>query len=269
MAQPPTAVIVSSFDSYQDLWEPFFTLFFRYWPDCPFPVYLIANRQRYPDRRVTTLLLGEDRNWATNMRAALAMIPQPYLIYMQEDYLLERPVDTGRILRLADYMQQRRAACLRLYPSPGPDRPCADNLEVGEIDRLAPYRVCLQAALWDRQALESLLVDGESAWNMEGRGSIRSRSLAQPFLSVRRDPRTGRISDPALPYFCTGVIRGRWVRGAVALCAREGIAIDRARRAVETPSQELWRLMRPTVARFAMPALWLRRRLRDGLAPRH
>jgi hypothetical protein len=37
------AVIVVSCDLYSDVWKPFFTLFFKYWNDCPFPVYLTSN----------------------------------------------------------------------------------------------------------------------------------------------------------------------------------------------------------------------------------
>lgn len=41
------AVVVASCDAYADLWEPFFRLFRRYWPDCPYPVYLGSNFRTY------------------------------------------------------------------------------------------------------------------------------------------------------------------------------------------------------------------------------
>ena len=37
------AVVVSSCDAYSDAWKPFFKLFFKYWSDCPFPIYLVTN----------------------------------------------------------------------------------------------------------------------------------------------------------------------------------------------------------------------------------
>ena len=37
------SVLVPSCDAYADLWIPFFALFWRYWSDCPFPVYLGTN----------------------------------------------------------------------------------------------------------------------------------------------------------------------------------------------------------------------------------
>ena len=115
-----TSIVVSSCDKFQDVWSPFFTLFFRYWPDCPFPIFLIANQQSYPDDRVKTILVGEDRGWATNLRMALDQVPTPYVLYLQEDYFLEGKADTATILDLVAYMSHCRAACLRLYPCPGP-----------------------------------------------------------------------------------------------------------------------------------------------------
>jgi hypothetical protein len=239
-----TTIVVSSCDKFQDVWSPFFTLFFRYWPDCPFPIFLIANQQSYPDDRVKTILAGEDRGWATNLRLALDKVPTPYVLYLQEDYFLAGKADTATILDLVAYMSHCRAGCLRLYPCPGPDLPCADNDYVGMISKTAPYRVSLQAALWDKEVLRSLLVDEESGWDMEIKGTERSRSLDVPFFSVKRDPATNQVTNLALPYFCTAIVRGRWVREAVELCRREGMIIDDRRRSIETARQLFWRQSR-------------------------
>ncbi len=37
------AILVCSCDKYADVWEPFFKLFFKFWPDCPYPIYLLSN----------------------------------------------------------------------------------------------------------------------------------------------------------------------------------------------------------------------------------
>jgi len=239
-----TSLVVSSCDKFQDVWNIFFTLFFRYWPDCPFPVFLVANYRSCADDRVKTILVGEDRGWASNMRQALAQIPGQYVIYLQEDYFLEAKVDTLRIMRLLECMHQRRVGCLRLYPCPGPDLANGDSEELAGISREAPYRVSLQSAIWDKEVLQSILVDGESGWDMEIQGTERSRALDVPFLSVKRDPVTNRVTDPALPYLCTAIVRGRWDRRAVSLCQREGILLDMSKRPVETPWQEFWRTNR-------------------------
>ena len=36
------AILIVSCDKYSDLWDPFFKLFFKFWPDCPFNIYLLS-----------------------------------------------------------------------------------------------------------------------------------------------------------------------------------------------------------------------------------
>src|SRR3989344_3182549 len=166
-------ILVSSCDVFDDLWHPFFKLFFKYWPDCPFPIYLISNFVKYNDRRVHTILLGEDKHWATNMINAFEKINTPYFVYFLEDVPLIRPVDTKRLLRLFDFMKDEGASCLRLYPLPGPDRPYKGKPDIGEIDKNAPYRVSTMAAIWKTQDFKDLIVPGENAWDMEIKGTER------------------------------------------------------------------------------------------------
>lgn len=238
---PPTAMLISSCDTYSDLWKPYFTFFFRYWQDCPFPIYLVANDLQYEDERVITIRLGSDHGWACNTRKALEQVQFPYVLYTHEDFFLNRRVHSTRILQLIGYMESRGAGYLRLYPSPGPDEICADNPEVGEIKKGSEYRTSLQAAIWNREVMLSLLVDGENAWQMERDGSLRSNGLDVPFLSVRRDAVTGKIKDPPLSYFCTAVYKGLWMRKAVEFCANEGVPIDLTRREVENARHEFMR----------------------------
>jgi hypothetical protein len=222
----PTALLVVSCDAYQDLWEPFFTLLFRYWADCPFRIYLGSNYATYPDPRVTALAIGEDRDWSSNLLQMLEMIPAGGVLLLQEDFLIDRPVQTERVTQLIDYATARQAACLRLMPIPGPDVFCADNFEVGEIGKGSAYRVSLQAAWWKKEALAAVARAGESPWQFEHQGSHRSDSLSAPFLSLREG------IDFPLDYFTTAVFRGFWEPGALALCRREKIPVDLGRRGV-------------------------------------
>jgi hypothetical protein len=144
-----TALLVVSCDAYQDLWEPFFTLLFRYWPDCPYRVFLGSNYATYPDRRVTSLAIGEDRNWSSNLVKMLESIPSDGVLLLQEDFLVDRPVQTERITQLIGYAEVKEAACLRLMPIPGPDDPCGDHPELGMIRKGAAYRVSLRFAVWE------------------------------------------------------------------------------------------------------------------------
>ena len=224
------SVLVVSCDKYRDLWLPFFTLLFRYWPDCPYQVYLCSNTTPYADPRVKTLLIGADTSWSSNLKRCLEQFPAEYFILLQEDFLLTKPVDTRRIRGLVDYLRVRKGACLRLFPSPPPEKLSEDNLEVGEISKGALYRVSLQAAIWEKDALYDLLKEGESPWDLENIGSRRSDLSDRPFFSIVE---SNRETWP-LDYFSTAVVQGKWVREAVAICRHEGIRVDERQRAIES-----------------------------------
>lgn len=215
------AIVVSSCDKFQDLWKPFFTLFFRYWPDCPFPVYLISNYFTYPDERVKTIVVGNDRGWAVNTKSAFKKIPAKYIIYFHEDFLLKSPVDNSHLLFLLDIIKQEQAVCLRLFSCPGSDLPYKNYADIGEISKDASYRVSLQTAVWDKDIFSGLIKNGENAWEMEINGTKRSKTVKRSFLSLKE----GLMNKP-LDYICTAVVKGKWTSEALEFCEKEGLEID-------------------------------------------
>jgi len=250
------AVVIISCDKYADLWKPFFTLFFRYWSDCPFPVYLVANHLCYENPRVITITVGDDHDWSSSMRKALESIQSGFPIILLEDYLLTAAVHTDTILEYAQYMNDKRAACLQLFPrfSPivGPVVQSDDHPDIGYIDRGAPYRVSLQAAIWDKQALDALLQDGESPWEFETKGTVRSNSLEAPFLSIMPE-----VKCP-IPYFSSAVMGGKWHRDAIRLCNQENIPIDLEVRAQRTLLEDVRFLL---LFHYAMRRRWIAQRV--------
>jgi hypothetical protein len=222
-AEHDCAVLVSSCDAYSDLWRPFFTLFFRHWPDCPFPVYLSANRQAYDDPRVTTLRYEAGTAWGSQIRAHLGELGTTYVLLVLEDFFWRRPTPTDEVLaRLADL----RATCgdmLRLVDRPPPDRPVAGHPAIGEIDAHASFRVSTQATLWRREALLALLREGESIWAFEVEGSARSAAQGRGYYATWRQ---------VLPYDYHVVERGKWFRHEARRFGRMDVGCDFSRRAV-------------------------------------
>ncbi len=227
------AVVISSCDAYADSWGPFFTFFFRYWPDCPFRIILIGNDKTFNDPRVTTFKASPDRGWASNLMVALKNISGDYIIYFQEDYFLRKKVDNSQLEAALRVMAETKAAYLRLYPCPGPDQPLDNNQEIGTISRDAAYRNCTQTAIWDRLILLALLKDGETGWDFEtGGGLERSRRIDRPFLSFRA---------PIIDYFCTAIVKGKYVFDALRFCRKEGVKLELDKRKAENFLEFVWR----------------------------
>jgi len=108
-------------------------LFYTLFPllaDCPFSVYLSFLIKKYDDPRVKTLLVGQDEGWATNLKKSLPN-SEPFLIYMQEDYLLQSPVNTSKIFEILNYAEQQKDCINRLIGSPDPS---SDDKEAHHSD---------------------------------------------------------------------------------------------------------------------------------------
>lgn len=237
------AIIVSSCDSYSDAWEPFFTLLFRYWPDCPYPIYLLSESKIYQDKRVIPIIVSNP-SWASRLKAALRLIPHPYVLYLQEDYFIERSIDTERIQKLFDIVKAEHPASLRIYPNPEPQLPYKNYSGVGEVIKGTPYRLSLQATIWDKSVFQDLLVDGDDPWNTEHEGSKRSNRIEPAFLSVNRNSVWSGAVSPVFEYVCTGISKRVWTWDAVYLFEKEGIEADFTKRDTERFSVYIRRRLR-------------------------
>ncbi|MGV3634846.1 MAG: hypothetical protein ACO1NY_10905 [Pseudorhodoplanes sp.] len=232
-ASSDVAVVVSSFDGYADVWPGFFTLWFRFWPDCPYPVYLTTNRLTFPDDRVTSLQVGADLSWSHSLKQALEKIDHPTILLVLDDFFLKEKVDTARVQRLHAILVESGAACLRVVPKPPPDRPHPRYPDIGFVSKGAPYRTSLQIALWDRAKLLGLLQESGSAWDFEIIGSQRSDLLDADFLSVRD-------GCGAIAYSHT-VRRGKWLPRAIREYSAMGIDFSQSHRGVESAWYIRWR----------------------------
>jgi hypothetical protein len=225
------SILVSSCDQYRDLWIPFFTLFARHWPDCNMPVYLGTNCARFEHASVATLNAGDDQAWSRRLRFCLEKLTTDYVLLLLEDFFLDQPVSNRAVAEQLDLLRARNGICIRLFPNPP-----ADYAAV--LHTRAAFRVSLQAAIWNRSRLLELLVDEESPWDFEIRGSRRSQRWPSGFYCVSR----------TVIHYRHVVERGEWFRSAARLYAAQNIGCNFEARPV----------MGPFKAAFKKLANWLR-----------
>jgi hypothetical protein len=249
--RPDLTIVVCSCDAYFDLWRPFFTLFFRHWPDCPWKVALMSNEVRFDHPLVETATVGHLGSWSAELRAVLKRVPSCYVLLMLDDFFLRKAVNQTQMESCFQKLVERDGNMLRLHPRPGPDVRLAGEGLLGVVAKGAPYRVSAQSAIWRKSALESLLVDGESIWEFEGFGSRRSDAL-DGFYAVWHT---------VMPYWHHVVERGKWFRWEAKRFSRMNIGCDFSRRAVLTRPQQLRWFMKKGIglAYDAVPWKWRRR----------
>lgn len=212
------AIVVSSCDAFFDAWRPFAFFFRKHWSDCPFPVFLIVNRLRVRSNFIQPITVGPDRDWAANMEVALKQVTQPYVLYLQEDYFLNGPVNREQLAADFSYAFDHDAASFCFYGRSQLEHDFVPlNDRYGVVPRDSDGRTRLQATLWKKDVLQSALRPGESAWNMEARASERTRDLLA--LSYM-----GRDNIP-IPYLMSAISRRLWTPEAISLCQSENLHI--------------------------------------------
>ena len=80
-----TAILLMTCEKYNKAWSPFFTLFNKYWPDCPYELYMGTDKGNFPG--VNILSPGKDLSWTSNCIYALNNIDADRIIFFQEDFL--------------------------------------------------------------------------------------------------------------------------------------------------------------------------------------
>lgn len=229
------AILVPSWDGYCDTWKPFFRCFFKYWQECPYQVFLGSNSLRYSDRRVSTILIGDEVDYSSNLLAMLAHIVQERVIIWADDFLLAAPVDTTRIRHLIDMAQYEQAGYLRLGVPPNSITSLliagCRGMQICEMPRGSPYRVTVGLGLWNKHYLAKLLKPGETAWDFERNGARRSDDLPERVLCISE-----RIMvDPVI--LCVDALwQGVWTLEAARFLTREGLADS----IVTRPIQGFW-----------------------------
>lgn len=219
-----TAVVMITCQKFHQAWEPFFTLFSKYWPDCPFKIYMITDYGKYDKNNIINITLGKDEGFSSNLLNGLNQIPENKIIYFQEDYFFNDYFDTSRILKYIDMIRDN-VYCIRLAPCPGPTAPWTE-LSLGILQSGDPYRVSTQTAIWSKDFLKSLLVVGETGGDFEIKGTKKIENANKILLSVWRE-------QTPTPYYITGIVRGVWQDGAIDLLNKEGIDTSQINRIIK------------------------------------
>ncbi len=225
------SILILSCDRYADIWPHFFTLFYKYWPDCPWRVFLGTNKIKLNDPKVVSLSIGEDANWADSAQKIVEKIPTDYFLVLLEDFFIRKTIMTNEITNCLLLLKELKGGYLRLRPFPKPDRHIPAYPAIGMIEENAPYRLALQAALWKKDVFLRLVQPGETAWDMEVKGTERSRSIPEAFYCTW---------DTTIHYRA-GITLGKWSPVGLKICQEEKMQIDFSRRSKMT-SEEVRKL---------------------------
>lgn len=235
---PRFTMVVCSCDSYEDTWDPFFTLLKRYWPEFSGPVVLNTETKTYVDERFSVvcprLYLGHPDPasipWSRRLRETLEQIVKTELVMLfLDDFYLRSPPNTQKLdicLQLIE--RDQTIANILLFSCPQPYSPTQDYPWLLKRSKKAPYIFSLQAGLWRKERLLHFLREHESPWYFERWGSLRARRYPDDFYAVAAVEGKQSIFD-----YCPsihGLSKGLWLSQTGELFQQEGISVDLSRR---------------------------------------
>jgi hypothetical protein len=174
----------------------------------------MTNYLDFDKNGIKSLKVGEDKDWSSNLKKALQEINTEYVLLWLDDVFLSEKVGYSQLNDIMNFIEFYNPNFLRLRPSPKPDIWVKKNF--GEIlPSSLYYRVSIFSTIWKKDILESLILNGESAWNFELRGSKRSASFDK-FYCTRS----------LIFKYIHGIEKGIWKEDAVEWLQLRGQKID-------------------------------------------
>jgi len=171
------AVIVNSTDKYWVLWEAFFTIFRKFWADCPYKVYLFSqNPGRFDGVKP---LIRRGKWWSNAYKKALESIPEKYFIWADESGMLTKKIETERVVDYIDILKQENLVGIHfnaLMRNEFKEDFKSPNKLWAELVNMKGdnYSICLQPSCWDKEKFIKYIAKDETIWEMEINGSKRT-----------------------------------------------------------------------------------------------
>ena len=170
------AYVVLSCDPYSDIWDAYGRLFQRFWPGCPFDLYMASHYKGFEKYGFKSILLGEDLSWSHGLIVLIEKLEEKgyeYAMIAFDDLMLCEKVDSDLIDKATEKFLAEKGDCLRFICEKAPK--CYKHNEYyGKMAVKAPYRVTLGFTIWDLKVLRQIAVEGESAWQFEKNATERS-----------------------------------------------------------------------------------------------
>ena len=209
-------VIVNSCDAYSDLWDVFFLSMAEYWPDCTYPVVINTERKNYTQNtgihlniKVHNFNSNNIDLWGLRLLTTLKDTTSTYVIMLFDDFLLNAPVDQGRIKALVDLMSANPSVdVVYLTKLPGVNKGSKDGNGLALLAANADFRLNSAPGIWRKKALLRFTGKNDNPWAWEYFGSYRTFGVSSSFLAVADS------GEDIYPYdYRKGgaIYRGKWV----------------------------------------------------------
>ena len=227
MNEDSLTIIVSSPDSYRDVFNNFLRFFKLNWPDCPYRLVLTTNSILCEDSAADTVFNDSGCNWCKRVLNAVEHTASPYILTFVDDDYISAPVDTKAVREIIFTMEKNSIRyCKR--PVARPKQPLYNAIpHLHSISYREPYGLTLGTAFWHRDFLVKQLSDG----------SMDGWALENKWLEDTLDSPDGYfegcvVDDRNLLNIVHCVSKGKWIPGGLKKMRESGCEVDTGTRAI-------------------------------------
>ena len=181
------ALLVMSCDAFQDIWEGFSVCIKKFWPNCPFSVYLSTEKIAAPESLCfEKTLFSNAENWSGRLLDSLKQIKDPFIFFVLDDMWLTQSIDDAAMANAVRLLRQDDIGVIRLSQDSVKKKEYTANPDYLEVPFGEPYRLNTGPALWKKEYLISVLDQSESAWEFERVGSFRKSGKSHKVLYTKQ-----------------------------------------------------------------------------------
>lgn len=206
-------ILVVSCDKYADCWEPFSLCMQKFWPDCPYPVYLATETKEAPSHTVYQKTLHSTQSsWTGRLREFCKQIDESHILFTLEDQWIAKPISTAAIENVLTYMEKDCSLGTIYLDYKTKTAPFWEHdPHFYILLPQTPYRLSAGPSIWNRKFLLSTCSDNVDAWNFERIQSFSPDTFSHTVLACTeqlycRVPPLGAIRrgkwEPSVPGFC-------------------------------------------------------------------
>lgn len=243
---PNLTIIVQSTDSFSDCWEPFFTLFKRYWPDCKYTILLNTETKIFAfngldieSTQILKLSPGRFPTWSKSLLLCLEKVNTDIVLLMLDDQFISGWVDIQSLEAIMSIMVNKGYSNITLTEHGKHRRTIPTNDPyLLSVKQKSKYRITTSPALWRIDVLKSYLRHDENAWEFEIYGSRRAWRKHDTFF-IANPAAVKNCHEGVIPYFQatydSGILKGRWQSEIKPFFDKHGIDIDYSVRGFHRP----------------------------------
>ncbi len=178
MLKNKLTLLIHSCDKFSDLWPAHIKLLNQNWPDRGIRTILLTDKPR-DDKYdgVEIIGAGDGKEITERIRHVLPLIDTEYVLVTLDDYFVTTPIDTARIARLVEIMEQEHYDYIRLYDRPHCPLTSSGHKGIYTYELDHDYRVNLYSGIWRKDFIERTLGDKVlNAWEFEVTLTERARN---------------------------------------------------------------------------------------------